>query len=248
MPTDRYGYPDYVFSDELAAPSEVGIRREGNTEAIIDSVTGVNYYVDSIAFGSPTGLAALRGGNFARQTPLGVRFFAKTGLDCSNGARMYEYVSTVPAGDALGETASKAVQGAGLPEMKGLVPGILEDARDALNPLNLFSAAITSGYPKCKQVTLPVGDTRNRIASSYEPENRWIRGPVTYGYGGVPMQTRWVLDSWLSEKDWLAEPKTHAPKRKTKTSEGFQNPLHSSQIAAILLFSAVVVGVMVCKK
>ncbi len=133
-------YPDYSFSDELPAPSDLGIRRKASFNALFDSITGVNFYIDSIGFGEPTGLSKLRGGAFIQnQRPMGLQFFMNTGLQCSNGAPMYEYISTIPKGDALGKNVQSFLTSASLPAMRGLAPGILEDVKDSLNPERMFS-------------------------------------------------------------------------------------------------------------
>ena len=83
--------PKYSYADELRTPSELGIGRNGSFDGIMRAVGGVNYYVDAIGFGEATGLAKSAGMN---QQPLGIRYFIKTGATCSNGADMYEYIST----------------------------------------------------------------------------------------------------------------------------------------------------------
>ena len=87
--------PKYSFADELSTPSELGIGRDGSFSGIMRAVAGVNYYVDAIGFGEATGLAKMSGMD---QVPLGIQYFMKTGATCSNGADMYEYVSTIPKG------------------------------------------------------------------------------------------------------------------------------------------------------
>jgi hypothetical protein len=237
-------FPNYSFSDEIAAPSDLGIRREGSRDAILDAITGANYYMDTMGFGAPTGLAKLRGGVFAAQQPLGIRFFVNTGLQCSNGAPMHEYMSTIPQGDSLGKSVAAGLQKMQLPPMQGLVPGILEDAKAALNPETLVSMQGNS-YPACKKVRKPVGDSRNRIQSQYDPNQKWIEGPVQM-QNGIPTQEQWVLDRWITKEEWMAEPKTEGrPSSKPlsgnpKTqgvSECFMNPdsLDTSQITAAVL-------------
>lgn len=249
-------FPKYSFSDEIAAPSDLGIRREGSFDAIADSLTGANYYMDTMGFGAPTGLAKNRGGVFAStQRPLGLRFFVDTGLKCSNGAPMYEYMSTIPEGKALGPSVDSALQKMQLPRMQGLVPGILEDATAALNPDSLLSTLKGNSYPACKKVRMPVGDSRNRIRSTQEPYTLWIEGEVQ-SENGLPMQERWVLDRWVTKEEWTAEPKTEGrPASKQWTGnpqtqgakECFtdltqKTALDASQLAAIVALGALAVG------
>lgn len=249
-------FPKYSFSDEIAAPSDLGIRRQASFEAIADSLTGANYYMDTMGFGAPTGLAKRRGGVFANtQRPLGLRFFVDTGLRCSNGAAMHEYMSTIPKGDTLGSSVGTALQKMQLPPMQGLVPGVLEDAKAALNPETLLSALQGNSYPACKKVRMPVGDSKNRIQSTHEPYPRWIEGEVEMR-NGVPTQERWVLDRWVTKEEWTAEPKTEGevqtkqlvgnPKTQGAT-ECFANPeshseMNQSQGLALLLLGCLLVG------
>lgn len=255
-------FPKYSFSDEIAAPSDLGIRRQASFEAIADSLTGANYYMDTMGFGAPTGLAKNRGGVFAStQRPLGLRFFVDTGLRCSNGAPMHEYMSTIPKGDALGTSVDTALQKMQLPRMQGLVPGILEDATAALNPDSLLSALQGNSYPACKKVRMPVGDSRNRIQSTHEPYQMWIEGEVQ-SENGVPMQERWVLDRWTTKEEWTAEPKTEG---QPTTKQWSGNPqtqgvtecftdvqkktaLDASQLAAIFALGVLVVGFWSCSR
>jgi hypothetical protein len=221
--------PKYDYTDELAPPSEIGVRTGGSFDDVMGAMAGFNYYIDAIGFGQSTGMAKSRGLENQR---MGLRYFMKTGMKCSNGADMYEYIDNVPKG--LPGRAGKEVQKTLGVELRGLAPGIVEDAASALNPVRLFGAAMGSGYSECKKVTLPVGDDRGRIASPYDG-TKWIDGPIEYR-DGRPHQTRWVYD-----KDVSAEVYEKTPKNEGFSSQGpaFQT------IAAGVLLAAVAVGVAV---
>ncbi len=211
-------WPDYTLNDELPAPSELGVRREGTFSAIADSLGAVNYYTDSIAFGEATGLARARGLN---QDPLGIRFFAKTGLQCSNGAPMHEYIDTIPKGDALGKTMQKTLKKLKLPTMRGHVPGILEDTKASLDPMTFLNVATASGFAACKKVRMPVGDARGNLQSTLEPRAPWIDEPTQPDpNSGRPTQERWVFDRWISEDVWNSTPKSEAPKQTASKYSG----------------------------
>ncbi|NBO26971.1 MAG: hypothetical protein EBU96_09325 [Actinobacteria bacterium] len=94
-PQDNYGYfgPDYDFAANIPLPGEVGVRQEASIGAIIDSIGGVNYYVDTIGFGGPTFFDS------HNPQPMGARFFLNTGTRCSNGASMSAYLDGVTKGD-----------------------------------------------------------------------------------------------------------------------------------------------------
>ena len=204
--------PNYSYADELATPTELGISgNDGSADGIIRAVAGINYYTDAIGFGESTGLAKMNGMN---QQPLGIRYFTKTGAKCSNGANMFQYIDTTPQGlpGRVGDEIQKTL---GV-KMRGLAPGIMGDAAGALNPLPMFMAMAGSAYPKCKQVTLPVGDLKGQLRSP-SSGTTWITESDTKYQDGTPYQTRWVYDRDLSQDEYNAEPKT-------QTKEGFLNP------------------------
>jgi hypothetical protein len=190
MSQDNYGYfgPDYSVADNILLPGAIGVRQESSFEAIFDAVGGVNYYIDTVAFGGPTFFDS------QNLQPAGIRFFLNTEMRCSNGATMSEYMDGITRGDLLGETVKDALASSGLPGLKGLAPGILENARDALDPRPLFDAVTASSYPVCQQVQCPVGDSYGAIknANGKGPPKNYIVDPVTYDVNGMPTQTRWV--------------------------------------------------------
>lgn len=183
---DDYGFfgPNYQFDNSIPLPGEIGVRKEPSFDAIMDSVAAVNTFTDIIAFGGPTFF------DKNNPEPLGIRYFLNTGMRCSNGATMSEYYDGVTKGDLLGERVAQGLASAGLPGLKGLGPGILENARDALDPRPLFSAISGTGYPVCQQVSCPVGDVQGRLkdAATGAPV---ILGDVEW-VDGLPRQRRWV--------------------------------------------------------
>ena len=226
--------PKYSFADELSTPSELGIGRDGSFSGIMRAVAGVNYYVDAIGFGEATGLAKMSGMD---QVPLGIQYFMKTGATCSNGADMYEYVSTIPKGlqGRVGEEVQKTM---GV-QFRGLAPGIVGDAASALNPLPLFQSVIGSGYAQCKKVTLPVGDLKGQVRSGFDPSNVWVTDPYKV-VNGAPSQTRWVMDKYITQEEYDATPKTEKPGVLPNT-EGFSGD-SGNKIAAGVLFAALFLG------
>jgi hypothetical protein len=184
---DDYGYwgPSYDFASNIPLPGQIGVRQEASVDAILDSVAGVNFYSDVIGFGSPT--------FFDQQNvqPMGLRYFLNTGMRCSNGATMSQYNDGVTKGNLLGSDVAAALTSAGLPGLRGLAPGMVENARDALDPRPIFAAVTGTGYPVCQQVQCPVGDINGRIQNANNSSQPYIVDPVQY-VNGVPTQTRWV--------------------------------------------------------
>jgi hypothetical protein len=188
MSLDNYGYfgPDYSVADNIQLPGAIGVRQESSFEAIFDAVGGVNYYIDTVAFGGPTFFDS------QNLQPAGIRYFLNTEMRCSNGATMSEYMDGITRGDLLGDRVKDALASAGLPGLRGLAPGILENARDALDPRPLFDAVTASSYPVCQQVQCPVGDSYGATSNATDPTKKYIVDPVNYDGNGMPTQTRWV--------------------------------------------------------
>jgi hypothetical protein len=208
--------PDYSFADNLPLPGEVGVRDGDSMDSVIGAVKGVGYYVDMIGFGqASSGLTTGVGPNGGPR-PLGVNTWMRTGLKCSNGADMWVYNEGVPTGNALGERVKDGLASAGLPPMRGLAPGILEDAQSALDPRPILSAVFGSGYPRCKLVKKKVGDQDGNIE---KPLAKGEKGPIYYvennetvvKEGSDSYQSRWAHDSDLTESVWEAEPKVYCP-------------------------------------
>lgn len=196
--------PDYNFAEELPFPDQVGVRRGGSLDDVASAVSGIAFYADMIGFGSPsTGLTS----NLPiKPYPMGVNYFTKTPTKCSNGADMWVYVNGIPKGDLFGKKVSEALRRLNLPNMQGLATGILEDARDGLNPTPIANAVFGTGYAKCKQVTMPVGthtgslkniDGKDLVRPSFPGDIQYI--------GGRPHQKRFVFDKWLTKEEWDKE-------------------------------------------
>lgn len=211
-PQDNYGYfgPEYNFADNIPLPGEIGVRQEPSIGAIVDSVGGVNYYVDTIAFGGPTFF------DTHNPQPMGTRYFLNTGMRCSNGATMSAYFDGVTKGNLLGQEVADALSSAGLPGLRGLAPGMLENARDALDPRPIFAAVTGTGYPVCQAVQCPVGDVNGSITNARDSGGKpYILDPVLY-LNGQPTQTRWVqaYDSTgsqiqVTKDEFAAQPKCY---------------------------------------
>ena len=218
-----FGSP-YNPASAMKTPPQLGIRVGDSISDVAQAVKGVGFYTDQIGFGAPsTGLT-----NGMPLQPLGVNYFLNTGAICSNGAQMWEYIQGIPEGNALGEGVKKAMSEMGLPPLKGLAPGMIEDAKKALDPSPLIQSVFGSGYPQCRQVTLPVGDAYGRIEDADTGE-KWISDHASATFsGGKWYQTKWVQDVnkkgdpiQLSRDEWVATAKTHFPDGKPKQQEGF---------------------------
>ncbi len=199
--------PDYSFADNIPLPGEVGVRDGGDLGDVIDAVKGAAFYVDTIGFGEPS--SALTRGMPLK--PLGVQTWMRTGLKCSNGADAWMYVDGIPQGNALGKRVQDGLRSAGLPGMRGLAPGILEDVQSALDPMPIMGAVFGSGFPQCRYEIKPVGDQDGRIKNPGSGAF-FVENPETViQRNGRPHQGRWVQEKTLDQASWEKAPKTHCP-------------------------------------
>lgn len=232
--------PSYDYSDELVQPAALGVRREGSMGAVIAGVKGVGYYVDTIGFGESSN-PLTRGMKFQRY---GVNYFLRTGALCSNGAEAWSYMELIPKGDAFGKNVQKAIAGIGLAQLRGLAPGIIEDAKAAMDPRPLFKSLFGSGYPVCKKVTKPVGDELGRIADA--SGNYWVDEPSTVFYqGGRAYQTKWVVDRMVDKEEYDKEEPTLNPDgtpMQEKPAEGFQGRQGLSTTSLAFIAALLAIG------
>ena len=203
--------PNYSFADNVPLPGQVGVRDGDSMNDVIDSVKAVAYYVDMIGFGKASSGMSRGVGPGGGPRPLGVNTWMRTGLKCSNGADMWMYNAGVPTGEALGKRVKDGLESAGLPPMRGLAPGILEDAQAALNPVPIVKALFGSGFPRCRLVEQEVGDQdgviQNPATGDYYVEDK----DSVYQRNGRSYQRRWAYDSDLAQSQWENEKKTHCP-------------------------------------
>jgi hypothetical protein len=248
-----FGSP-YSVADSLLTPAQVGVHKGDEMGAVIDSVKGMGFYIDQIGFGESSN-------SFTKGMPLkplGINYFMNTGQQCSNGADMYQYYEGIPKGDALGKRVQTAMKEMGLPALRGLAPGMLEDAFGALNPSPLLNAMLGTGYPQCKLVTNMVGDAYGHIADPVTGEN-WIETPetATRGSDNMMYQSRWVQDTdsngnaiSLDREKWAAEPKSYNPDGTKKVEiSGFTDMLtRPSTVALVGIVLVVAFGLLRSKK
>ena len=199
--------PDYSFADNVRLPNEVGVYDGDSITSVIDSVKGAAYYIDTIGFGQSS--SPLTAGMGIK--PIGVNTYMRTGFTCANGAEMWMYNEGIPTGRALGKRVADGLQKANLPQLRGLAPGIMEDAQSALDPEPLMRAMFGTGYPNCKYEMNQVGDQDGNIQNS-ATQAYYVENPETVvRNNGVPMQGRWVYDSDLTSDQYTSVPKTHCP-------------------------------------
>lgn len=226
----------YDFGSAMLTPDKIDVKVGNSMDNVINAVKGVGFYTDMIGFGaSSTGLT-----DGMPIEPLGINYFMNTGQTCSNGATMWKYIEGIPSGNALGEGVKTAMANMGLPPLRGLAPGMLEDMQQALNPKPLMDAMLGSGYPECELIARKVGDAYGRISDPATGE-LWIEGKVDPGN----MQSRWVqrMDGSkkpisLTREEYMATAKTFNPdgtpiKNKT-TKDTFEDMMTRSSTIAVV--------------
>lgn len=206
--------PNYSYADELPLPGQIGVQEGDSLGSVIDAARGALYYADMIGYGEASNILTRTMDN--KPYPLGINYFIKTGSGCSNGADMWYYVNGIPQGTALGKKIQEALKGMGLPQLRGLAPGIAEDAQAALDPTPILNSLFGSGYAQCKEVMLPVGDARGRIKSADGVE--WVQQAYpgdlqTMQVDGATVfaQKRWIFDKWLNKEEFDAAKKLYCP-------------------------------------
>ena len=228
--------PSYDPSNFVPLPGDICVHRGDNLSDVTRAISGVAYYADTIGFGESSN-PLTSGMDFQH---FGVNYFMKSGAKCSNGADMWMYVETIPQGNALGNHVKQGLASAGLPAMRGLAPGMLEDVEGALNPAPIIGALFGGTYSSCRQVTQPVGDEKGRVADP-DSGDLWVEGPVKM-INGMPFQTKWVQDQKLSREQWQNTPKTMnpdgTPAQASKSLEGFQGNLTGVELATAFVLGA----------
>jgi hypothetical protein len=166
---------------------------------------------------------------------------------------MWVYVNGIPKGDIMGQKVSTAIRNLYGVGLQGLGPGILEDARDGLNPVPVMNAVFGTGYAKCKQVTMPVGTSEGRLKNV---DGKELIRPLYPGdirtINGRPHQTRFVFDKWLTKEEWDKENQgqTHCPdgslianheendcKKAILRTEGFTGSSQEATLPVVLLLA-----------
>ena len=147
---------------------------------------------------------------------MGLNYFFNTGQQCSNGADMYQYMSTIPSG--LPGGMGKGLRAALGANLQGLAPGVLQDSFEAMNPVPMFNAVMGTGYPKCKLMEAAVGNVDGQLASRFpkpiynanptgsddppiEVPNEWVNPSADKVYY-KPSTGRWINDALQGYK-WV---------------------------------------------
>jgi len=147
--------PTYNYAKQIKAPSELGMSGDGNMEALAQDIAGLVDYTKVLVEGK---------GRAQRQnSPLGNKFFLKTGGQCkSSDGQLHDrwiYVNNIPTGTI---PFISSMTGAALGDFRGLVPGTVENLGH-LNPLALFGGFMQGTNPKCRKLNLKADDGKKGL-------------------------------------------------------------------------------------
>ena len=167
--------PGYDFQAAVPGPASIGVRRDDSLGSVVDAARGVAYYVDMIGFGEASN--PLSRGAAQPVKLVGINYFLKTNIKCPNNEPMYKYIEGIPQGTAFGKYVRDELAKVGLPGLRGLAPGMMEDVKAGLDPTDLLRSAFGDAYPDCAYVELPVGDAYGSITNPGDSE-AYIKGPI----------------------------------------------------------------------
>lgn len=146
----EYLGPDYKYYKKIKSPSQLGMGSRGSFDQLGKDISGLVSYVEVLVTG--------RSKAQTKNTPLGDRFFLKTGAQCKDGAGQLQdrwiYVDNVPDGNI--PIISSALD-SNFTEFEGLVPGAISKMND-LNPAHLMKAFVSGSEPPCRKATLSTID------------------------------------------------------------------------------------------
>ncbi len=184
-----FALPGYDFQAAVPGPASIGVRRDDSLGSVVDAARGVAYYVDMVGFGAASN--PLSAGAAQPVKLVGINYFLKTNIKCPNNEPMYRYIEGVPQGTVFGKYVRDELAKVGLPPLKGLAPGMMEDVKAGLDPNDFLRSAFGDSYPDCTYVELPVGDAYGSITNPGESEP-YIKGETIKGADGKHYQRRWV--------------------------------------------------------
>ena len=184
-----FALPGYDFQAAVPGPASIGVRRDDSLGSVVDAARGVAYYVDMIGFGEASN--PLSRGAAQPVKLVGINYFLKTNIKCPNNEPMYKYIQGVPQGTVFGKYVRDELAKVGLPSLKGLAPGMMEDVKAGLDPTDLLRSAFGDSYPDCAYVELPVGDAYGSITNPGESKP-YINGETIKKADGFNYQRRWV--------------------------------------------------------
>jgi hypothetical protein len=156
----EYIGPDYEYYKKIKTPTQLGMGSKGTFSQLGKDISGLIKYVEVLVTG--------RSGAQTKQTPLGDRFFLKTGAQCKDptGALQHRwiYIDNIPSGDIPIITSALDNN---FTDFEGLIPGAISKMND-LNPNHFLTAFVSGSEPPCRNVTLNTVDVND--VSSFDSQ------------------------------------------------------------------------------
>jgi hypothetical protein len=149
----EYLGPDYKYYKKIKTPSQLGMGSKGSFKQLGKDISGLVDYVEVLVTG--------RSNAQTKPTPLGDRFFLKTGAQCKDPDGKLQdrwmYVDNIPDGDI--PIISSALD-YNFTDFEGLVPGAISKMND-LNPTHFMKAFVSGSEPPCRNITLNTVDVND---------------------------------------------------------------------------------------
>jgi len=150
--------PTYKYYNNINSPSAIGMSSKGDLNTLSKDVSGLISYVQILVEG--TGKASKTG------SPLGNKFFLKTGAKCTDNKNntiqdRYIYVNNVPTGNI---PFISSAMGTNFKNFRGLIPGALSDL-NAINPFSMMQSFLGGSTPPCQKITMETIDVNNKRSS-----------------------------------------------------------------------------------
>jgi len=166
--------PDYNYAKHIQTPKGLGATSEGTMDALGENLEVAVKYIKLLVEGG--GDATIDG------KPLGTKFYIKTAGKCcikpdskgncskANTQRRSMYIDNVPIGYIPFLSSGMGVN---FDELRGLVPGIIEDV-GGMNPTGLFSAFGQGATPPCtwKENIQHTKNAKGKVLWNVKNDNR----------------------------------------------------------------------------
>ena len=152
----------YKYYKFIRTPKEMGMSTKGGMKDLQDNVAALVSYGELLISG--------KGAATDVETPLGNKYFLKTGGQCAAGGKKdgivdrYVYIDNVPKGNIpMSEDSFIKYQ-----EFKGIIPGMMQDIED-INTTKMFRGFMEEEHPPCRSLTLETinGDNKKSNVTQY---------------------------------------------------------------------------------
>mgnify|MGYP001395675335 CR=1 FL=1 len=147
----------YSYSNNILAPSSIGMSDKGNLEVLANDIAGLMSYTQLM----------VEGGGYASKSgkPMGNSYFLKTLGKCiptnikgvatkpNEKVQRYIYINNIPQGDIKGLEGDFS-------NFRGLIPGILNNIT-AMDPTEILGGLMEGLDPSCAKIKMNVVDINN---------------------------------------------------------------------------------------